>query len=242
MNRDTGSDRRILPSSTSIMIATPTIGFVIEARRKIASVRIGVRDSMFAKPLRFEVRNAAAPRDQRDDAGNVTGLDMRAHDVRYALQALRRTGRLASGSALWNRACRGAGGRKREQSRGDGRRSDATDAPHGATSRKITLASPDPSGVVLGVCTRPIRCILEISIAVIFRVLRIRAQWSRQLSFRIRAEHLVRRASLLAPPFERGDRVERVRTVAAAAMPHSGHHEQSHPIVLSAPISARTLS
>src|SRR5207249_4810169 len=32
--------------------------------------------------------------------------------------------------------------------------------------------------------------------------------------------------------FERGDRVERVRSPAAAAMPHAGHHEKTGPVGL----------
>ena len=45
MKRDTGSFRRILPSSTIIITATAVIGFDIEARRKIASLGIGFFDS-----------------------------------------------------------------------------------------------------------------------------------------------------------------------------------------------------
>jgi hypothetical protein len=50
MNLDTGSLRRIRPSSTSIRIATAVTGFVIDAMRKMASLRIGVLDSMSIRP------------------------------------------------------------------------------------------------------------------------------------------------------------------------------------------------
>jgi hypothetical protein len=46
MNRDTGSERRTSPLSTSIMIATAVIGFDEEANPKMWSVRIGVRFAM----------------------------------------------------------------------------------------------------------------------------------------------------------------------------------------------------
>ena len=42
MNFDTGSVSDSLPSSYSIITATLVIGLVIEAMRKIVSVRIGV--------------------------------------------------------------------------------------------------------------------------------------------------------------------------------------------------------
>jgi len=41
MNRETGSVSRIFPSSTSIMIATPVIGFDMDARRNRLSFAIG---------------------------------------------------------------------------------------------------------------------------------------------------------------------------------------------------------
>ena len=46
MNLEMGSDSRMSPLSTSIMIATAVIGFDDDARPKIASVRIGVRFAM----------------------------------------------------------------------------------------------------------------------------------------------------------------------------------------------------
>ncbi len=45
MKRDTGSLRRIFPSSTSIRMATPVTGLLIDAMRKMPSFRIGVFDS-----------------------------------------------------------------------------------------------------------------------------------------------------------------------------------------------------
>ena len=50
MKRDTGSVSRTLPSSISIMIATPVTGFDIDAMRKMASLRIGVFDSRSITP------------------------------------------------------------------------------------------------------------------------------------------------------------------------------------------------
>ena len=50
MNLETGSVRRILPSSTIIMTAAPVTGLVMEAMRKMASLAIGFFDSMSIKP------------------------------------------------------------------------------------------------------------------------------------------------------------------------------------------------
>jgi hypothetical protein len=50
MNRPTGSVRRILPSSTSIITATPTTGFVIDMMRKMVSFCIGFFDSRSISP------------------------------------------------------------------------------------------------------------------------------------------------------------------------------------------------
>ena len=50
MKRDTGSLRWIFPSSTSIIMATPVTGLVIEAMRKIASRLIGLPDSRSIRP------------------------------------------------------------------------------------------------------------------------------------------------------------------------------------------------
>ena len=50
MKRDTGSDRRTFPSSTSIRMATPVTGFVIEAMGKMVSLRIGAFASMSISP------------------------------------------------------------------------------------------------------------------------------------------------------------------------------------------------
>ena len=49
-NLDTGSERRMEPASTSIMIATPVTGLVIEAMGKIVSFRIGRPVSMSISP------------------------------------------------------------------------------------------------------------------------------------------------------------------------------------------------
>jgi len=48
--RDTGSPRRSFPSSISIRMATPVIGFDIEAMRKMASLRMGVLASTSIRP------------------------------------------------------------------------------------------------------------------------------------------------------------------------------------------------
>jgi hypothetical protein len=50
MNRETGSFSRTLPSSTSIMIATPVIGFDIDASRNSPSFGIGFFDSRSIMP------------------------------------------------------------------------------------------------------------------------------------------------------------------------------------------------
>jgi hypothetical protein len=50
MNFDTGSLSRTLPSSTSIITATPVMGFDMDASRKMLSFAIGLFASMSAKP------------------------------------------------------------------------------------------------------------------------------------------------------------------------------------------------
>ena len=50
MKRDTGSVRRTLPSSTSIRMATPVTGLLIDAIRKMPSLRIGAFDSRSVIP------------------------------------------------------------------------------------------------------------------------------------------------------------------------------------------------
>jgi hypothetical protein len=50
MNRETGSESAIAPSSTSIMIATLVTAFDWDAMRKIASMDIGRRASRSAMP------------------------------------------------------------------------------------------------------------------------------------------------------------------------------------------------
>src|SRR5262245_30964827 len=49
-NREMGSVSRILPASTSIRIETAVTGFVIEAMRKMVSLRIGACVSRFDTP------------------------------------------------------------------------------------------------------------------------------------------------------------------------------------------------
>ncbi len=53
-----------LPCSHSIIIATPTVGLVIEAMRKMVSLLHGRAGIEVAFPIGVEVHDLAAPRDQ----------------------------------------------------------------------------------------------------------------------------------------------------------------------------------
>src|SRR5262249_50258208 len=77
---------------------------------------------------------------------------------------------------------------------------------------------------------RPVRRVLEIAAALVFRVLRIRAQRTGEARRPVGGWNRRRRYVLLAPLLERPDRVERVGTVAAAAVPHAWHHEQPREV------------
>src|SRR5437773_1640414 len=76
----------------------------------------------------------------------------------------------------------------------------------------------------------PVRRVLEIARALVLRVLRVRAEWARQARALVGRRYRRRRQGLLAPFLERADRVERVWTVAATAVPHAGHHEQPREV------------
>ena len=82
MNRDTGSVSRTFPSSTIIMMATPVTGLVIDAMRKMPSLRIGVFALEVHQPLRLEVRDAPLARHDRDGAGDLLRVDVALDDVR----------------------------------------------------------------------------------------------------------------------------------------------------------------
>ena len=68
---DTGSSRPSLPCSYSIMIATLVIGLVIEAMRKMASVRIGFFSSRSAMPTAFRWIDLAVAGHHRHAASDL---------------------------------------------------------------------------------------------------------------------------------------------------------------------------
>ena len=64
-----------MPSSTIIMIDTPTTGLVIDAMRNIVAGVIGCFDLEIHDALRREVRHLALARHDRHGAGEVAGGD-----------------------------------------------------------------------------------------------------------------------------------------------------------------------
>lgn len=64
------------------------IGFVVDARRKIVSRRIGAPLPK-ASADRIDML-LAAPADERDEAGQPAALDVTAHDLVHALEPRRR--------------------------------------------------------------------------------------------------------------------------------------------------------
>src|SRR6476661_5565423 len=78
---------------------------------------------------------------------------------------------------------------------------------------------------------RPVRGILQVAGSFVFRVLRIGTERARE-AFRSCSHHLIRSDSLFDPFFKRPNRVERVDAGTAAAMPHPGGHEETHPVAL----------
>ena len=115
MKRDTGSVSRSLPSSISIRMATPVIGFDIDAMRKIASFRIGVFASRSISPCASKC--ATLPR--RDTivmrAGDLAAVDVALDHLVDPLQPLRRQ---ADGFGLVGRQRR-RGQRDREEENAD---------------------------------------------------------------------------------------------------------------------------
>ena len=70
------------------MIATPVIGFDIDARRNRPSFGIGFFASMSIMPARLEVRDAPLARHQRDGAGDVVRIDVALDGFTDAFQSL----------------------------------------------------------------------------------------------------------------------------------------------------------
>ena len=89
MKRDTGSDRRTFPSSTSIRMATPVTGLVIDAMGKIVSFCIGAAASMSIRPCALEVGDVTAPRDDGDGPGDLVRVDGALDHLADAFQAFR---------------------------------------------------------------------------------------------------------------------------------------------------------
>ena len=117
MKRDTGSVSRSLPSSISIRMATPVIGFDIDAIRKMASFRIGVFASRSIKPCASKC--ATLPRRDTIVIAPVicAAIDVALDHLVDPLEALRRQ---ADGFGLvgWQRR-RGERGCKNEAHQAD---------------------------------------------------------------------------------------------------------------------------
>ena len=88
MKRDTGSERRTFPSSTSIRMATPVTGLVIEAMRKMPSFRIGVFDSRSIIPCASKCATFPRLRHDRHAAGDLLGADVALDHLVDPLQPL----------------------------------------------------------------------------------------------------------------------------------------------------------
>ena len=111
MKRDTGSVSRSFPSSISIRIATPVTGFDIDAMRKIASLRIGVFESMSIRPCasKWAIRPRRATSETAPDELFV--VDVAAAPLAHPLQALSREAD-SSGFAAADRGTDAATGRR----------------------------------------------------------------------------------------------------------------------------------
>ena len=100
-----GSAMNSLPSSTSIISATETIGLVIEKMRKMAS--LGHRRA--AGPQRAEIApvgDLAAARDQHGDARYVVGIDFALHHRGQPIEAGGgKPGILRGGGDVCRRGC-----------------------------------------------------------------------------------------------------------------------------------------
>ena len=78
--------------------------------------------------------------------------------------------------------------------------------------------------------TREVGCVVDVSCPLVRCNLRIRAKRARPINQTVggmRRENLIRWLTLFDPSFERAHHVERIRSLASAAMPHSRGHEQS---------------
>ena len=83
----TGSSSCHLPSSHSIIIATPTIGLVIDAMRKMVSFVTGFFDLEILDAVHVEVDYFAVARDERRDTGELAVVDQPTHRLLKGLQA-----------------------------------------------------------------------------------------------------------------------------------------------------------
>ena len=114
MNFETGSVRRTLPSSISIITATPVTGLVEEAMRKRASVVIGLLRLGVRQAVGREVDDLPLAGDERHGPGDVMLVDVTLDDLVDATQPFGRDThvlRLRPGRLLLRprRSCRDQG-------------------------------------------------------------------------------------------------------------------------------------
>jgi hypothetical protein len=78
-----------------------------------------------------------------------------------------------------------------------------------------------------------IRRLVDTACAVVASDLRVGAEWASAIDFAcgaVGSDDARRGFSLLDPPFNEADFVERVGAFSANAMSHAGHHEETDPI------------
>ena len=112
--------------------------------------------------------------------------------------------------------------------------------PSGSSGNTSEIVSgfADASGagsptVLVGQSAREVRRLVDTARAVVASDLRVGAEWPRAIDFALGAvccDHARRSFSLLDPPLNEANFVERVGTLSTDAMSHAGHHEKTNPI------------
>jgi hypothetical protein len=101
-----------------------------------------------------------------------------------------------------------------------------------ASEKNNQFFSP-PSLVSWGQSALEIRRFIDTACAVVASDLRVGAEWAGAIDFAcgaVGSDHARRGLSLLNPPFNEADLVERIGTFSANTMSHAGHHEETDPI------------
>jgi hypothetical protein len=84
----------------------------------------------------------------------------------------------------------------------------------------------------MGQSAREVRRLVDTACAVVASDLRVGAEWPRAIDFALGAvcsDDARRSFSLLDPPLNEADLVERVGTLSTDAMSHAGYHEKTNP-------------